>query len=116
MNKVSNLAIIYKIILKYKNEKYIYIGSTLDLNSTREEIFRSLDKGNHSNYRLQKVYDLIKDIGEVEYIKIDVLQALRKCYYQNNILPIVLEQLEKSFVTTIKEDYKNKNKEYLVLN
>ena len=37
-------------------------------------------------------------------------------YYPKNVLPLLMEQLEKSFINTIYQEYKSKGKEYLLLN
>lgn len=114
------LAIVYKLEVEFQRKKYIFIGHTFNLEETKKDIIYKLKNNEHENIRLQKLYNSV--ISEVNpqhlglYLKFETLQALRQAYYPGNVLPLVMVQLEKSFVETIREDLKIKNKEDLLLN
>lgn len=117
---IGNLAIVYHLKIEIDREKYIFVGHTFNFQETQKDILDKLKNNKHENIRLQKVYNLL--IQQVDpqhlglYFKFETLQALRQEYYPENVLPLVMEQLEKSFINTIREDYILKNKEYLILN
>ena len=50
------------------------------------------------------------------HLRFETLQGLRPSYYPKNVLPLLMEQLEKSFINTIYQEYKSKGKEHLLLN
>lgn len=122
MIKLGKLAIVYKMTLYYNFERYIYIGSTMDLQKEKEELIEKLNKNKHSNEFLQIAFNKVKDISEKSNeplgtnIQFETLQSLRPEYYPNNVLPMVLKELEKNFINRAYEDYKAKNKEYLLIN
>ncbi len=122
MIKLGKLAIVYKMTLYYNFERYIYIGSTMDLQKEKEELIEKLNKNKHSNEFLQIAFNKVKDISEKSNeplgtnIQFKTLQSLRPEYYPNNVLPMVLKELEKNFINRAYEDYKAKNKEYLLIN
>ena len=119
MTFIDKLAIIYKISIDINNQKYIFIGHTFDLLKTKEENLHKLRAGKHENINLQnKFNELIKTDPKILglYFTYDTLQALRPAYYPKNVLPMLMEQLEKSYIKTIYEDYKTRGKEYLILN
>ena len=116
---IDKLAIVYKISIDINNQKYIFIGHTFDLLKTKEENLHKLRIGKHENVNLQnKFNELIKTDPKILglYFTYDTLQALRPAYYPSNVLPMLMEQLEKSYIKTIYEDYKIRGKEYLILN
>lgn len=114
------LAIIYKLEIEFQKKKYLFIGHTFNLEETQKEIIYKLKNNEHENIRLQKLYNSVMSESDPQhlglYFRFETLQALRQSYYPNNVLPIVMKQLEKSFVETIREDLKMKNKENLLLN
>ena len=119
MSFIDKLAIIYQISIDINNQKYIFIGHTFDLLKTQDEILHKLRNGKHENINLQnKFNELIetdpKPLGL--YFRYETLQALRPSYYPKNVLPMLMELLEQSYIKTIYEDYKTKGKEYLILN
>lgn len=116
---IDKLAIVYEIQIDIDFKTYIFIGHTFDLLKTQKEILEKLKIGKHENINLQnKFNELMKSKPEILglYLRFETLQSLRPCYYPNNVLPLVMEQLEKSFINTIYQEYKVKNKEYLILN
>lgn len=116
---ISKLAVIFKITINIKLEKYIFIGHTFDLIKTQEDILYRLKNGKHENNRLQNKFNELMETDPKHLVldfKFETLQALRPDYYPNNILPLVMEQLETSFIETIREDLKIKSKENLLLN
>lgn len=116
---IDKLAIIYKLTIDLDFKKYIFIGHTFDLLKTQKDILEKLKTGKHENINLQnKFNELMKSKPEILglYLRFETLQGLRPCYYPNNVLPLVMEQLEKSFINTIYDDYKVRGKEYLILN
>lgn len=122
MIKLGKLAIVYKMTLYYNFERYIYIGSTMDLQKEKEELIEKLNKNKHSNEFLQIAFNKVKDISNKcnEHLGVNIqfetLQSLRPEYYPNNVLPMVLKELEKNFINRAYEEYKAKNKEYLLIN
>lgn len=114
------LAIIYKLEIESQRKKYIFIGHTFNLEETQKDIIYKLKNNEHENIRLQKLHNSVMSEADPQhlglYLKFETLQALRQSYYPSNVLPLVMEQLEKSFIETIREDLKMKNKEYLLLN
>lgn len=116
---LDKLAIIYKICININYKTYVFVGHTFDLPRTQEEILTKLKKNNHENIKLQSKFNEVIQLDPQLlglYFKFETLQALRTEYYPSNILPIVMEQLEKSFIETIREDLKLKNKLDLLLN
>ncbi len=122
MIKLGKLAIVYKMTLYYNFERYVYIGSTMDLQKEKEELIEKLNKNKHRNEFLQIAFNKVKDISEKcneplgTNIQFETLQSLRPEYYPNNVLPMVLKELEKNFINRAYEDYKAKGKEYLLIN
>lgn len=116
---IDKLAIVYEIQIYIDFKTYIFIGHTFDLEKTKEEVLYKLKNNEHECKKLQdKFNELMKSKPEILglYLRFETLQGLRPCYYPNNVLPLVMEQLEKSFINTIYQEYKEKNKEYLILN
>lgn len=116
---ISKLAIVYKISIFINFEKYIFIGHTFNLQKEQDKILHKLRNNMHENIKLQnKFNELIEDDPQHLGLNFtyETLQALRPDYYPNNVLPLVMEQLEKSFINTIYDDYKVRGKEYLILN
>lgn len=116
---INKLAIVYQLSIEINREKYIFIGHTFDLMKTQKEILEKLKNGKHENINLQNKFNELMEIDPLRlglYFRFETLQALRPDYYPCNVLPLVMEQLEQSFINTIREDYKNKNKEDLLLN
>lgn len=115
----NNLAIIYKLEIEFK-KKYILIGHTFNLEEAQKDIIYKLKNNKHENIMLQKIYNSVVSESDPQhlglYLKFKTLQALRQSYYPSNVLPLVMEQLEKSFIETIQVDLKMKNKEDLLLN
>lgn len=116
---ISKLAIVYQLSIDIDFNKYIFIGHTFDLMKTQEDMLYKLKNGKHENKRLQNKFNELMET-DPEHLLLDfryeTLQALRPDYYPSNVLPLVMEQLEHGFINTIREDYKMKNKEYLILN
>lgn len=114
------LAIVYKLEIEFQRKKYIFIGHTFNFEETQKDIIYKLKNNEHENIRLQKLYNSVMSEADPQhlglYFRFETLQALRQSYYPNNVLPLVMEQLEKSFIETIREDLKMKNKEDLLLN
>lgn len=116
---IDKLAIVYEIQIYIDFKIYIFIGHTFDLEKTKEEVLYKLKNNEHECKKLQdKFNELMKSKPEILglHLRFETLQGLRPCYYPNNVLPLVMEQLEKSFINTIYQEYKEKNKEYLILN
>lgn len=116
---IDKLAIIYKLTIDLDFKKYIFIGHTFDFLKTQKEMIEKLKDGKHENVKLQgKFDDLMEQKPKILglHMRFETLQSLRPCYYPNNVLPLVMEQLEKSFINTIYDDYKVRGKEYLILN
>lgn len=116
---IDKLAIVYEIQIDIDFKTYIFIGHTFDLLKEQEEVLHKLRNNIHECKRLQdKFNELMKQDPEILglHFRFKTLQGLRPCYYPKNVLPMLMEQLEKSFINTIYEDYKIKGKEYLILN
>lgn len=116
---IDKLAIVYKISIKIDFKTYIFIGHTFDLLKTQEEVIHKLRNKKHECKRLQEKFnELMENEPELLglYLKFETLQGLRPAYYPKNVLPMLMELLEKSFINTIYEDYKIKGKEHLILN
>lgn len=116
---IDKLAIVYEIQIYIDFKTYIFIGHTFDLEKTKKEVLYKLKNNEHECKKLQdKFNELMKSKPEILglHLRFETLQGLRPCYYPNNVLPLVMEQLEKSFINTIYQEYKEKNKEYLILN
>ncbi len=119
MLEIEKLAIIYELSIYIDFKKYVFIGHTFDLLKTQDEIIYELRNNRHKCKRLQEKFnELMEQEPKVLglHMRFETLQSLRPCYYPNNVLPLVMEQLEKSFINTIYQEYKVKNKEYLILN
>lgn len=116
---ISKLAIVYEIQIDIDFKTYIFIGHTFDLEKTKNEVLHKLRKNEHECKSLQgmfnKLIELDPDVLGL-HLRFNTLQGLRPDYYPKNVLPLLMEQLEKSFINTIYEDYKSKGKEYLILN
>ena len=116
---ISKMAIVYEIQIDLDFKTYIFIGHTFDLQKTKEEVLHKLRNNKHECEKLQSMFNsLMKQNPEILglHLRFNTLQGLRPDYYPKNVLPLLMEQLEKSFINTIYEDYKNKGKEYLILN
>lgn len=116
---ISKLAIIYEIQISIDFKTYIFIGHTFDLLKTKEEVLHKLKNNTHECKKLQdKFNELMKQEPEILglHLRFETLQALRPCYYPKNVLPLLMEQLEKSFINTTYQEYKSKGKEHLLLN
>ena len=120
--EIGKLAVIYKIELFYNYEKYIFIGSTFDLSKEQKNIIKDLENQKHSNELLQIIFNKISENSKKNNeplgvsIQFNTLQGLRPEYYPNNVLPFVMEQLKRSFISTIYDDLKAQGKEYLLVN
>ena len=82
-------------------------------------MIHELQNGKHKCKRLQEKFnELMKSNPDILglHIRFETLQGLRPAYYPKNVLPLLMEQLEKSFINTIYQEYKSKGKEYLLLN
>ncbi|MGL5752119.1 MAG: hypothetical protein ACRCXT_16420 [Paraclostridium sp.] len=116
---IKKLAIVYKFTIHIKCKEYIFIGHTFDLEKTKSDLLLELKNKEHKNKKLQKKFDEVEFFDPLLaglYFNFKTLQALRPDYYPRNVLPMVMEQLEKSFIEEIRTDYKSKGKEYLILN
>ncbi|MFR3071860.1 MAG: hypothetical protein ACLTK8_03400 [Paeniclostridium sp.] len=116
---ISNLAIVYQLSIEVDKQKYIFIDYTFDLIKTKQDIIDKLKENRYENINLQNKFNELISMDPLLlelHFKFETLQALRPDYYPENVLPLLMEQITKSFVKTIKEDYKNKNKEDLLLN
>lgn len=116
---ISKLAIIYKILIDIDFQTYIFIGHTFDLMKTQSEILHKLENNKHENVKLQTKFNELINLDPQHlglHFRYETLQALRPDYYPNNVLPMVMKQLETSYISTIKDDYKSKGKDYLILN
>lgn len=116
---IDKLAIIYEIQINIDFKTYVFIGHTFDLLKTQEQVIHKLRNGEHECRRLQDKFDeLMQHKPEILglYLRFETLQALRPCYYPKNVLPLLMEQLEKSFINSTYQEYKSKGKEYLLLN
>ena len=106
---IDKLAIVYEIQIDIDFKTYIFIGHTFDLLKTKV----------HECKKLQdKFNELMKSKPEILglHLRFETLQGLRPSYYPKNVLPLLMEQLEKSFINTIYQEYKSKGKEHLLLN
>lgn len=116
---IDKLAIIYEIQIDIDFKTYVFIGHTFDLMKTKEQVIHELQNGKHKCKRLQEKFnELMKSNPDILglHIRFETLQGLRPAYYPKNVLPILMEQLEKSFIDTIYEEYKRNGKEHLILN
>lgn len=117
---INKLAIIYKICINTNYKTYVFVGHTFNLEKTQIDILNKLKNNEHENIKLQKLYNSVMREADPQhlglYFRFETLQALRAEYYPTNILSLVMEQLEKSFIETIRADLKMKNKEDLLLN
>ena len=116
---IDKLAIVYKLSIDIDFKTYIFIGHTFDLLKTKEQVIHELQNGKHKCKRLQEKFnELMKSNPDILglHIRFQTLQGLRPAYYPKNVLPLLMEQLEKSFINTIYQEYKSKGKEYLLLN
>ena len=116
---IDKLAIVYEIQIDIDFKTYIFIGYTFDLLKEQEDVLHKLRNNIHECKRLQDKFNILME-QEPEilglYLRFKTLQGLRPCYYPSNVLPMLMKQLEKSFINTIYEDYKSRGKEYLILN
>lgn len=116
---INKLAIIYKILIDIDFKTYVFVGHTFDLMKTQDEILHKLRNKKHENTNLQNKFNELMETEPQQLglnLRYETLQALRPDYYPSNVLPIVMEQLEISFVGTIRDDLKCRGKEYLLLN
>lgn len=116
---ISKLAIVYQLSIDIDFNKYIFIGHTFDLQQTQKDILHKLRNNKHENIKLQNKFNELLETDPQHlglHLRFETLQGLRPCYYPNNVLPLIMEQLEKSFINTIYDDYKSRGKEYLILN
>ena len=116
---IDKLAIVYEIQIDIDFKTYIFIGHTFDLLKTKEEVIYKLKNNIHECKKLQdKFNELMKSKPEILglHLRFETLQGLRPSYYPKNVLPLLMEQLEKSFINTIYQEYKSKGKEHLLLN
>lgn len=116
---IPKLAIVYEIQIDIDFNTYIFIGHTFDLLKTKEEVIHKLKNNIHECKKLQdKFNELMATKPEILglHLRFETLQGLRPNYYPKNVLPLLMEQLEKSFINTIYQEYKSKGKENLLLN
>jgi len=116
---IDKLAIVYEIQIDIDFKTYIFIGHTFDLLKTKEEVIYKLKNNIHECKKLQdKFNELMETKPEILglHLRFETLQGLRPAYYPKNVLPLLMEQLEKSFINTIYQEYKSKGKENLLLN
>lgn len=116
---IDKLAIVYEIQIDIDFKTYIFIGHTFDLLKTKEEVIYKLKNNIHECKKLQdKFNELMETKPEILglHLRFETLQGLRPAYYPKNVLPLLMEQLEKSFINTIYQEFKSKGKEYLLLN
>lgn len=116
---IPKLAIVYEIQIDIDFNTYIFIGHTFDLLKTKEEVIHKLKNNIHECKKLQdKFNELMETKPEILglHLRFETLQGLRPSYYPKNVLPLLMEQLEKSFINTIYQEFKSKGKEYLLLN
>ena len=116
---ISKKAIVYEIQIDIDFKTYIFIGHTFDLLKTKNEVLHKLRNEEHECKKLQNVFNQLMEqnpniLGL--YLRFNTLQGLRPDYYPKNVLPLLMKQLEKSFIDTIYKDYKSKGKEHLILN
>lgn len=116
---IDKMAIVYEIQIDIDYKTYIYIGHTFDLLKEQDDVLNKLKNNIHESKKLQEKFNLLME-SEPEILGLDfrfkTLQGIRPCYYPKNVLPLLMEQLEKSFIKTIYDDYKSRGKEYLILN
>ncbi|MGM9534070.1 MAG: hypothetical protein ACI3VR_02410 [Intestinibacter sp.] len=116
---ISKLAIVYEIQIDIDFKTYVFIGRTFDLLKTKDEVLHKLRNNIHECKNLQDTFNrLMKQEPEILglHLRFNSLQGLRPDYYPKNVLPLLMEQLEKSFISTTYQEYKRKGKEYLILN
>lgn len=116
---ISKMAIVYEIKIDIDFKTYIFIGHTFDLPKTKNEVLHKLRNNEHECKKLQRIFNKLMELDPDVlglHLSFNTLQGLRPDYYPKNVLPLLMEQLEKSFINTIYEDYKSKGKEYLILN
>lgn len=116
---ISKLAIVYEIQIDIDFKTYVFIGHTFDLEKTKDEVIDKLKNNMHECKKLQDMFNkLMKQEPEILglHLRFNTLQGLRPDYYPKNVLPLLMEQLEKSFINTTYQEYKSKGKEYLLLN
>lgn len=116
---IAKMAIVYEIQIDIDFKTYVFIGHTFDLLKTQEEVLHKLRNNIHECKKLQDKFNILME-QEPEilglHLRFKTLQGLRPCYYPSNVLPMLMKELEKSFINTVYEDYKSKGKEYLILN
>lgn len=111
---INKLAIIYKICINIDFKNYVYIGHTFDYEKTKKDILCKLQNNRFHNDKLQnKFNEATKDTDLIGLaIQFKTLQSLRTELYPTNILPIVMNELEKDFINKSKNN--NSNKEILL--
>lgn len=117
---ISKKAIVYKLSLELNREKYFVIGKTLDFQETKENTYRALAEGTYDNKHIQNLYnEIIKSIDKdciYLYIEFEVLQSFRPDFYQDWLIPKMLEFVQAKYIEESKIELKKKGKEYLLLN
>ena len=117
---ISKKAIVYKLSVEVRLEKYFIIGKTLDLEQTKKDTYSSLAAGTYANKHIQNLYDeIINKINKdyiYHYISFEVLESFRPDYYQAWLIPKMLEFVEGKFIEDAKAELKVVGKEHLLLN
>ena len=117
---ISKKAIVYKLSIEVKLEKYFIIGSTLDLEQTKKDTYKALSDGTYDNKHIQNLYDeIINNINKdyiYHYVAFEVLESFRPDYYQSWLIPKMLEFVEAKFIEDAKVELKAIGKEHLILN
>lgn len=117
---IRKKAIIYKLSLELNGDRYFIIEKTLDLEQTKKDTYRDLSSGIYENKHIQNLYnEIINNINKdyiYHYIEFETLESFRPDYYQDWLIPKILEFVQSKFIEDIRAELKTKGKEYLMLN
>ena len=117
---ISKKAIVYKLSIELKLEKYFIIANTLDLEQTKKDTYEALAAGTYKNQYIQNLYnEVINNINKdyiYHYISFEVLESFRPDFYKDWLIPKILEFVESKFIEEAKAELKAIGKEHLLLN
>ena len=117
---ISKKAIVYKLSIELKLEKYFIIANTLDLEQTKKDTYEALAAGAYKNQYIQNLYnEVINNINKdyiYHYVSFEVLESFRPDFYKDWLIPKILEFVESKFIEDAKVELKKYGKEHLILN
>ena len=117
---ISKKAIVYKLSVEVRLEKYFIIGKTLDLEQTKKDTYSSLAAGTYANKHIQNLYDeIINKINKdyiYHYVSFEVLESFKPDYFKAWLIPKMLDFIQNKFIEDAKDELKAIGKEHLILN